>query len=303
MLADGEASQAELAVLRMRLEAIDMGADRLEFEQQLRAACGRVLRSVDVPQGLRQRVHAAVRHRHTGEREGAAWAVSELSAGRSIAGFVIPGAPLGEPAKAATANPHWPKAVAAALLLAGGFLSARLFTDAPDVRKFSQPQVAEIRADIAGFLTQRHEKDSVSADVSNKIQFMQAAVATSRCESILGALPVFPSTADERVTLVGMSETSVPGTGRSVHLRYNVLTAQSREGTPEQVSLFIQQDHEQLPLTTGLTYSVIGGDMVAWTFRDNGLVYYIMSDSKPAVRALILSMGRPEPTQALRQQP
>gem|GEM_PF-4363672 len=327
--ADGELAYEEMVALRMYMDANASAEDRVEFERQLRAACRRTMSDVVAPQSLRDQVQRLM----ASSRE------PELEDPRSATfGSPLPVVVRRQSVAAAQRAPYriaslfWSvRGVAAAVvLLAVGYGAARLLDRAAtfNVKPESATQDRFVRADLTGYLSSQIPNADASGPsaLDAKVQSIALQRTTSIASEWLQQRPLTPDDDDSGVAYIGGERATMPGAGRAFHFRYRVektdiagkgsdADAKSdpdhKPGDPlgsggksQVVSVFVQQDRLDMALTQDTTYGVMGPvDNTIWVTRHNGLVYYILGESRWAVRRTILALGLPEASNVIKAMP
>ncbi|MDX2116989.1 MAG: hypothetical protein SFY96_02275 [Planctomycetota bacterium] len=301
--ADGELAYEEMVALRMYMDSNAMAEDRVEFERQLRAACRRTMSEVRAPDELRSRVRAMV----------------DSSRASSVEDDH---APSGMPVvvrrvemKSVEQGPYryvgwiWKvrSGVAAAILLLVGFAGGRWLNDYAFVgSKGDVDSDRFVRADVAGYLSNQLATFNSSGDGDNiaaKVQFMSLQRAALLAQDWLQQRPQIPHEEESGVMFAGGTQATMPGAGRAFHFRYRV----QKPDQPDKfqlVSVFVQQDRLEMPLERDTTYGVMGPiDTTIWVNRHDGLVYYLLAESRWAVRRTVLALGLPEASDVIKSMP
>lgn len=162
--------------------------------------------------------------------------------------------------------------------------------------ELSDPEVVR----IAGYVRQSYSPTSDSGVIADRVAFAQSQFAEQTAKEWLGSLPMVVPAGTPLVQLESVARSHMPGGGRSVHYRYTVSRKDSPE-TTRTVSIFVQQDDDRLKmLDEGKTYLLISGDTPLRIWRKNGLVYFLLGESRWANMALTTAMGVPDASEGLR---
>ncbi len=152
------------------------------------------------------------------------------------------------------------------------------------------------RASLVSFMRSQHEDCETFAEILAQKFPVVLERAPEALGAILGAPPDMGELASSDVRYRGAAECAVPGRGRSVHI---VLEAPSGE----LVSLFVQQDHDELELEPGVAYWFLGDGVPhacrVLTWRRDGLVYFLVSPSTNDIDAARVALRANAPSGVL----
>jgi anti-sigma factor RsiW len=282
--ADNELSAADASTLCQHLAEFPEDAARIEFERDLRVACNRAMSSEDVtvPSGLRDRM--ATMLATSTQHEPATRADQKPRHRRVRAG--------------------WLAGVVAVIVVFGlGVLVANLL---PSPTFSESPQRARIA--LAGFLGTEHRRCSLDdRAIKRKMTEYNLGQAPAKFKTLLGAELSVANVEKAGYTFLGAGSCIVPGSGASVHLVFSDVSAAPATLTkgltcdPTRLSLFIQKDTGELPISPETTYRLEMGDgnplVVVW-LRD-GLIYYLVTETKTAEDAVLDHLALAEASRAL----
>jgi len=271
--ADGELTPAEAERVDALLCHCHVSRCRVEFERELRSACGRVMSKECCPEALRAKIRAM-----------AATACADADA-------------LGERpesrAEQTRARSFWTGSrviglVAAAAAVIGLAATAVLLVQTPaGAPGAGQLEYVRFRDKVAKFVADEHDRCWQNADAANaKFVIKDPEAVKDEFQKVLGHRIDLPVWHQPTQTLLfrGAGKCHVPGSdGKSVHLRFDIPES---EGHPMAgVSLFMAPDTGELPIEPGTTYVIdtvpcgAGGDSVlVWT--DQGTLFYLVADAK-----------------------
>jgi anti-sigma factor RsiW len=261
--ADGELTPEQAATLEAHLAANPADRERLAFERSLRSACARQMQGA-APAGLRDRIEAALRE-HAAEPEPVG---AVHVAGR------IPPNPVVRRRRGSLTNRVLN---AAAVLVVAGlavlFLRASLSQDAT---------VAQAEA-VAGFLPAEHSACTIDPDrlTDQDLAVTDLSNVPAAFRPLLGASPSIPDIEALGYRFTGAGPCAVPG-GESVHLMFEAVSERRPPGCSlRPLSLFIQRT-DRFNMQPGQTYVVESPDdrMTIYAWTSDGLVYYLVADSK-----------------------
>jgi hypothetical protein len=247
----------------------------IDFERDLRAACGRVLGAVAAPAGLADRVRTAI-------------ADDALAAG------------LEDASPRTTDRGFWSRrallsaAPAAVLLLAG----ALLFQASRVSRVPLDTDQLAYRQQLAGFLTEQHDKSCaglVDAQQRDPLRFTEPTACEEAMTERLGRHVRVPLCDTSRaVYFAGGGPCGVPGQGPSGHFLYNA------DAAPD-ISVFVKQDNGELPLEPGRTYALntracgVPGSRIL-TRVDDGVLYFFVFNQGPGCQKALEALGVSAPS-------
>lgn len=284
--ADGELSDAEQARLESHLAQNPRDRTRIEFEQQLREACGRALGGTQAPEGLRERVVARLRDEqvHTDELEHARTSQipAQQTRQRSFWVRVTPMARLA--------------AAAVLLIVAGTFLYQVANIGSGTV----SPAQAQHLEEIASFVGEEHTRCVIDPARARKFTIHELDDAPTAFEQLIGTSPSFPELARVGLEFLDGGRCHVPGEGDSMHLRFKM-----RDNPDRIVSLFIQAvagDKDRL-FEEGKSYELVGpgesnSGKVIYGWTADGLNYFLVADDAKVCETYRLAVGLAGPVPA-----
>jgi hypothetical protein len=276
--ADDQLSPEQADALAAHLAVHPEDAARIECEQQLCRACGRVMGNVQTPAGLRDRIAAAVAADAEAHDDALADRLeqqAELTRDRSfwsgVRGQLI--------------------AAAAVLVLAVALVvMIQSMRPAPGVPSFVQ---------IASFVAKEHNRCDLDPTYTHsKIEVSDPGKLPDYLQSILGT-SVQDTLFSQDIEIIGAGRCHVPGKGKSVQLRLRPKGAKS-----EPVSLWLQEDTGQLHIKEGVTYALRAdpnappcGSILLW--KRDGLLYYLVCNGDQTRQQVRQSLHAPDQTQDL----
>lgn len=294
--ADEELSAEEATRLAAHLDADPGDARVIQFERGLRASLAAV-EPERAPQGLREKIEAIRLAEAT-----------PASASRE-------NARARHPRDAASPRAHRRRllgGVAACGLLAA-VLAAALF--APGHTPLPTGQVAIVpshRMALVAFVNDQHAECELYAEmVSERFRIGPPEDVPAALAQILSAPPDLGTLLTSNVEFLGAARCAVPGRGSSVHLVLRVKpvlpvpdgSAADAVQPQELVSLFVQQDHAELNIPQGKSFSMVPRDHTEsvqlrrhiQVWRNNGLVYFLVSASRQSLEVAAGVVGSMEP--------
>jgi len=267
----------------------------IAFERMLCASVGRAMGEADelrTPEGLRERVQAAIAADAAGERPD-----SQL-AERLVAR-----------AEQTRSQSFW----SGQMIVSVSTLAAAILMMAA-VLNFSSP--ASVPASnlsysqtLAQFVSGEHARIAENASAAaSKLVVTSHDDAIDRLASRLGAPPVAPPVGsgvgigENAVTFRGFGDCAVPGEGASGHSQYFINNGDAPEAC---VSLFVKLNDKHLEIEPGITYelktgvAIDGPRVIIWT--DGKLTYLLVADDPQGqiCERILDQMGQSAPTGTL----
>ncbi|USO00021.1 MAG: hypothetical protein H6810_04995 [Phycisphaeraceae bacterium] len=275
---DGELDPSEMDALR------DGAFERrIAFEHGLRAAVGRAMVDVRIPEGLRDRVLAAARDPGIDRDEAEERLAERLEARADETRdrtFWVGRRPM-------------VGAAAAVLLLALGWTFVSRIAGlggAGGATAYS--------ASLVQFVTDEHERTLDDSYAKQKYVYTAVDKAISELGGKLQHKPRIP-TCGKHTKFRGAAPCGVPGKGPSAQFQFDL---PNDEGPPTTVSIFVKQDHGELNLEDDAAYLLNTGhcghkDAFACVWRRDGLLYTMVSKSchEAACLGLLDSLGVRQP--------
>lgn len=164
----------------------------------------------------------------------------------------------------------------------------------------------EHRSALVSFVSGQHEECELHAQlVARRFRIGPLQAAAPVLSRIIGAAPDLGRIEASGVRYLGAAECAVPGRGASLHivLDAGVPSESDGGGRTALVSLFVQQDHDELSLEPGRTYRMVpresgpgAGPAEIFVWRKGGLVYFLVSTSEVKLDAVRRGLGAAEPT-------
>ncbi len=239
---------------------------RIDFDRQLRGACARAMSDVSTPEGLADRVRAAI------AEDAQAEALSNLQPQTTNTAFW-------------SRARDWRTAAAAIILLALVLGGAWNLTRAP-----APPAWAE----LAGLMVSEHSRTYSASPVSGSMELVEVERA---CDLWLGCEPSLDTLLkNAKVELADAHNCVIGGRHTTAHLQIRL------EGRPEGnvVSLFIMTIAAVPGLSERKTYKVDCPDADAiLVWRAGELVYFLVSDAPGGCDALRAAIQLPQPQDSL----
>lgn len=285
--ADDELDSMGADALQRDLSEHPEDAARIEFERELRKAFSRAMSSETavVPADLRLRVVAMMGT--TPERD-----MAESLGARHEPANRQPS----DPRRRRRARATWLVGALALIVLVGlgiqlsGVLRSPTFAESPE----------RARLALAGFLGTEHRRCALDdRALKRKMTEYQLSEAPAKYQKLLGAELSVANVEQAGYAFLGAGQCVVPGSGASVHLVFRDTDAMPNNPEkdltcdPTRLSVFIQKDMGELPITPETTYRLGVGEngplIVVWT--RGGLVYYLVTETKAAEDAVLDHLG------------
>ncbi len=313
MAADGELEAADREALEAHLARSLEDRARIQFEQELKGAVGRVMDGATAPASLRARVVEIIE----ASREDAAASAPESEPMAAVAPTVesVEAAPSVEPESAPermapmTREPSfWSRrgvlgglAAAAVLALATVFIVRMAGITSVPLSADQEAYRAQLVRHVAGEHRRMEDPDAASRKLA-----MHEPDEVERFFSEVMDAPggevrqLIESTA--QCVFSGAGNCRIPGAdGAAAHV---MLSVGSESGSAP-VSVFVSADPHQLPMDPGETYVIDTGAcgeggtrVLAWT--DGRLLYLVVSEAeRRACPAVLKRLGRPGPGRKL----
>lgn len=278
--ADDQLSPEQADALAAHLSAHPEDSARIEYEQQLCRACGRVMGDVQTPAGLRDRINAAIAADAEAHDDALADRLeqqAELTRDRSfwsgVRGQLIAAAAV--------------VVLAVALVV---MIQSMRSGPAPGAPSFVQ---------IAGFVAKEHNHCDLDPTYTHsKIEVSDPSKLPDYLQSILGT-SVQDTLFSQDLEIIGAGRCHVPGKGQSVQIRLR-----SKNGGGEPVSLWLQEDTGELDIKEGVTYALRAdpnappcGSILLW--KRDGLLYYLVCNGDQTRQQVRQSLHAPDQTQDL----
>lgn len=144
--------------------------------------------------------------------------------------------------------------------------------------------------EITGFLKRSYSPLPESTSLTDRVAFATATHSLKDLEEWLGRRPECVPLSEPMVDLLGVSKSAMPGGERLAHVRYQVHRAES-PNVVRNVSLFVlAADGSVDVFREGTTYGVMGGDTSIRIWKRDGLVYYLLGESRWANNVVLQAM-------------
>lgn len=162
------------------------------------------------------------------------------------------------------------------------------------------------RTALVSFVNDQHAECELYAKlIAERFRIGPREDVRAELAKILDSAPDLGTLLNSPVEFLGAARCAVPGRGSSVHLVIRVPGEQSSDGVEPQelVSLFVQQDHAELNIPEGKSFSMVPTDQSAskpehrhiQVWRNKGLVYFLVSASRQSLDAVAGVVGSLEP--------
>ncbi len=281
--ADGQLSPADQAALRDHLAAHPEDEAVIEFERALREGVG---------QWRAEPPSAALRAR-----------VAEIAKSAHAVADPVPPVVAGKVGRGRAAL-RW-LAIAAVVALVSVPI-VRVMTAPGPLPGPGEIITASHRASLCSFVRSQHSDCEVHEQmVRERFRIATLGEAPEAFRGILGAAPDLGDLEHSGVRFLGAMECAVPGRGTSVHLVLDAGDPGQTADPSAYVSLFVQQDHDELALEPGRTYRMLrnAGEIDApaeiWVWRKDGLVYFLVAPSEQNLDAARTALGAMAPSATL----
>jgi hypothetical protein len=285
--ADGELTPAQTAELERHVATYPDDQRVIDFERELRVSVA-ASASETAPTALRDRI-----------------AAMSSTAGTDRASLPLPSAHT-LPHRRFSRSILWMAIAASVALVAGGaFLTLRQHDYVPaDGALITQ----QYRTSLVSFIGTQHQECEVHADmIGMRFKTTKLVDVPSEFAKVLGSTPDIGHIEGSGFKLLGAGPCAVPGRGKSVRMVLeSTADAQPNGGRGSLVSIHIQQDTGELNLEQGKTYRLVdkaaaAGSPVAdiYVWRRDGFIYFLTSESEPAMQMARAAFGAKEPTGTL----
>lgn len=271
--ADGELTPEQAAEVEALVCRCNVSRCRVEFERELRSACGRVMSKECCPEALKAKIRAMAANA-VAEADAVAQGVEARASETRSRSFWTGSRVIG--------------LVAAAAAVIGLAATAVLLVRTPaPTAATGQLQYVQFRDRVAKFVANEHERCWESESAADaKFVMKDPEQVKAEFQEMLGHridLAVWDQPT-QGLVFRGAGKCHVPGSdGKSVHLRFDIPATADRPATA--VSLFVAPDRGELPIKPGITYAVDTGpcgapgeSVLVWTAE--GTVFYLVADAK-----------------------
>ncbi len=286
--ADDELQPDQKAHLDAHLRDHPRDTDRIEFERQLKEACGRVMGPISAPPALRERLIASLDRiaQDNSPRQEASSTAPAPESVRLAQGVES----LSEQTRRQSFWNRMTPAVralaAAILLLVGGLFLLQVVNVGSGNLSLAQAHMSE----IATFVGDEHDRCVIDPSRAAKFNISELDAAPALLEEIVGKSISPANLAFGGLAFRDGGRCHVPGKGDSVHLRFDVV-----DQPGETVSLFIQRvaDESDELFESGKSYELQSDNQgrAVFGWAADGLNYFLVAKDEALCESYSIERG------------